>query len=207
MTLKAIDEQRSDEETNGGIGMSKLDHYLALNYHRRLYQDDEGDWIAEIDDLPGCMADGKTPDEAIANSREAMRSWMESRISSGLDIPEPSIAEDYSGRILVRMPKCIHRRLAIQAQQEGSSLNQYIVSLLSYGCAQFRSGPLQTVSSGYQLVPGNHDMVRNAYMLLPGNVAASSFQSGKADELGEGLAGFSIPNSQFYGAPQGGRSI
>ena len=185
--------------------MSKLDHYLALNYHRRLYQDDECDWIVEIDDLPGCVADGKTPDEAIANSREAMRLWIESRISSGLDIPEPSIAEDYSGRILLRMPKYIHRRLAIQAQQEGSSLNQYILSLLSYGCAQIRSGPLQTVSSGYQLVPGTHHMVPNAYLLLHGNVAASNFQSGKANELDEVLAGFSGRSSQFYGVSQGGR--
>src|SRR6266849_3167123 len=104
MTLKPTEGHRSDEEANRGIGMSKLDHYLALNYHRRLYQDDEGHWIVEVDALPGCMADGKTPDEAIASSREAMRSWMEARISSGLDIPEPSIADDYSGRILLRMP-------------------------------------------------------------------------------------------------------
>jgi predicted RNase H-like HicB family nuclease len=73
--------------------MSKLDHYFALNYHRRLYQDDEDDWIVEIDDLPGCVADGKTPDEAVENSRQAMQVWMESRLSSGLDIPEPSIAD------------------------------------------------------------------------------------------------------------------
>ena len=119
--------------------MSELDRYLALNYSRRLYQDDADEWIVEIDDLPGCIADGKTPDEAIANSRAAMQSWMESRLSSGLDIPRPSVAEDYSGRILLRMPKFIHRRLAIQAQREGSSLNQYIVSLLSYGCAQNQS--------------------------------------------------------------------
>ncbi len=71
-----------------------------------------------------------------------MQAWMESRISSGLDMPESSIADDYSGRILLLMPKYIHRRLAIQSQLEGSSLNQYIVSLLSYGCAQFGSGRL-----------------------------------------------------------------
>ena len=135
--------------------MSRLDHYLALNYHKRLYQDDEGEWVVEIDDLPGCIADGKTPDEAVENSREAMRSWMESRTSSGLDIPEPSIADDYSGRILLRMPKYVHRRLAIQAQQEGSSLNQYIVSLLSFGCAQGRSSLMEAASSMYEPVPRN----------------------------------------------------
>src|SRR5271166_1902607 len=143
--------------------MSKLDHYLALNYHRRLYQDDDHDWIVEIDDLPGCVADGKTPDEAISNSREAMRSWMESRITSGLDIPQPSIAEEYSGHILLRMPKYVHRMLAIQAQQEGSSLNQYILSLLSYGCAQARSVSLQTVSPSYWSVPRNY-VVSSVYM-------------------------------------------
>ncbi len=171
--------------------MSKLDHYLALNYHRRLYQDDEGDWIAEIDDLPGCMADGKTPDEAIANSREAMRSWMESRISSGLDIPEPSIAETYSGRILLRMPKYIHRRLAMQAQQEGSSLNQYIVSLLSYGCAEIRYGPLQRISS-FEPAPRNYHVMSNRPALAP------SLQSGEATGLAGALAGLSGSDSQVY---------
>jgi len=178
--------------------MSKLDRYLALNYHRRLYQDDESDWIVEIDDLPGCMADGRTPDEAIANSREAMRSWMESRISAGLDIPEPSIAEDYSGRILLRMPKYIHRRLAIQAQQEGSSLNQYIVSLLSYGCAQIRSSPLQTTS--YEPTPQVYYLMSNA----PGFV--SSFQSNEATDVDKVLAGLSGTKSQAYGASQGGHT-
>ena len=195
----ATDGHRSDDEANRGNDMSKLDHYLALNYHRRLYQDDEGDWIAEVDDLPGCIADGKTPDEAIANSREAMRSWMESRNSSGLDIPEPSIAEDYSGRTLLRMPKYIHRRLAIQAQQEGSSLNQYIVSLLSYGCAQIRSVPLQTISFAYEQAPQTY------YFTSKALVAAPNFQRGEAIGIDEVLAGLSGTDSQVQRASQGGR--
>jgi len=180
--------------------MSRLDHYLTLNYHKRLYQDDVGDWIVEIDDLPGCIADGKTPDEAVKNSREAMRSWMESHMSSGYEIPEPSIVEDYSGRILLRMPKYIHRRLAIQAQQEGSSLNQYIVSLLSFGCAQFRSGQLQMVSS----VSSMYDPVPPIYDLTTNVVATSNIQGAKAIRVDEVLAGFSGSSSQAYGASQGG---
>jgi len=175
--------------------MSKLDHYLALNYHKRLYQDDEGDWIVEIDDLPGCIADGKTPDEAIASSREAMRSWMESRLSSGLDIPEPHIADDYSGRILLRMPKYIHRRLAIQAQQEGSSLNQYIVSLLSYCCGQIRSGLSQTTSS-FEPVPGNYHVMSNKPVLAP------NFQGGEGAGFAGALAGLSGTDSQVHPASQ-----
>lgn len=198
MTQRANDDagaMRASERA----GMSRLDHYLALNYHKRLYQDDEGDWIVEIDDLPGCIADGKTPDEAVENSREAMQSWMESRISSGLDIPEPRIADDYSGRILLRMPKYIHRRLAIQAQQEGSSLNQYIVSLLSYRCARFGSDQLQTVSSMYEAIPRVYDITRNA-------VAVSNIQGAEGARVDEVLASFSGTGRQAYGASQGGRA-
>lgn len=38
---------------------------------------------------------------------------------------------DYSGRLLLRMPKTLHQRLAEAAEKEGVSLNQYIVFLLS----------------------------------------------------------------------------
>jgi predicted RNase H-like HicB family nuclease len=172
-----------------------------LNYHKRLYQDDEGDWIVEIDDLPGCVADGKTPDEAVENSREAIQSWMQSRMSSGLDIPEPSIADDYSGRILLRMPKYIHRRLAIQAQQEGSSLNQYIVSLLSYGHAQIQSSPSQTVSSMYVLAPRNYLNASNRPV-----ADAPYSQRGEAAGVDEVLAGLSGTNRQAFGPPQGGNA-
>lgn len=110
--------------------MRNADYYLSLNYHKRLYQDEEGDWIVEVDDLPGCVADGKTPDEAVENLRDAMTAWIDSRIEAGLEVPEPSVAEEYSGKILVRMPRFLHRRLSLQAKAEGVSLNQYIVSLL-----------------------------------------------------------------------------
>jgi antitoxin HicB len=183
--------------------MNGLDHHLALNYHKRLYQDDEGDWIVEIDDLPGCLADGKTPDEAVKNSREAMRSWMESRLSSGLDIPEPSILDEYSGRLLLRMPKYIHRRLAIQSQQEGSSLNQYIVSILSSGCNKLESSRLQTVSS---TVSSMYKPVSGIYDLQWNSAAASNVRSAETAPVDEVLASFSGTSPQAYGASQGGRA-
>lgn len=111
--------------------MKPLDYYLSLRYRASVYQDEDGDYIAEVDDLPGCLADGKTPQEAFANLQEAKRSWMESRREAGLEIPEPRQIEQYSGKVLVRMPRFLHRRLSGQASTEGISLNQYVVSLLS----------------------------------------------------------------------------
>jgi antitoxin HicB len=199
MTPQAINDVDAMTKRPLESQMRTLDHYLALNYHKRLYQDDENDWIVEIDDLPGCVADGKTPDEAIANSRLAMQSWMESRMSAGLEIPEPSIADDYSGRILLRMPKYIHRRLAIQAQQEGSSLNQYIVSLISYGSAQIRSSPSLAGLSLYETAPLGNLSVSNRP-----NAEARYSQRGEASGVDPVLAGLAGASPQAYGVSQGG---
>jgi predicted RNase H-like HicB family nuclease len=111
--------------------MKAIEDYLAQNYRTSVCRDEDGDYVVEVDDLPGCMSHGSTPDEAFQNLEEAKRAWMESRVAAGLQIPEPRQTEEYSGRILLRMPRWLHRRLAVQARVEGVSLNQHVVSLLS----------------------------------------------------------------------------
>jgi antitoxin HicB len=111
--------------------MKDLKYYLSLNYRKTVYQDEDGDYIVEVTELPGCLADGATPDEAFANLREAMVSWLKSRMEAGLEIPEPRELDEYSGKVLLRMPKFLHRRLSEQAVDEGVSLNHYLVALLS----------------------------------------------------------------------------
>jgi predicted RNase H-like HicB family nuclease len=54
-----------------------------------LPKEDGGGYVITFPDLPGCMSDGETVDEAIANGREAFRAWMESLIEDGKPIPEP----------------------------------------------------------------------------------------------------------------------
>ena len=111
--------------------MKNVDYYLGLNYRTSIYRDEEGEYMAEVPDLPGCGADGTTAEEALLNLNSAMRSWIESRMASGLEIPEPRKTDEFSGKLLVRMPKSLHQKLAIRANDEGVSLNQYIVALLS----------------------------------------------------------------------------
>ena len=127
--------------------MKGVEYYLSLNYRKSVYQDDDGDYIVEVDELPGCVADGRTPDEAFENLRHAMKSWLESRIAGGLEVPEPKGKQEYSGRMLLRMPKYLHHKLADQARFEGVSQNKYIVSLLAEGSGQLR-GTATNVRAG-----------------------------------------------------------
>jgi predicted RNase H-like HicB family nuclease len=50
---------------------------------------DDQVFIAEVPELPGCAAHGKTPDEALANSKDAMELWIRTALEFGRSIPEP----------------------------------------------------------------------------------------------------------------------
>lgn len=120
--------------------MKSLDYYLNLNYEiklRNLPEDEGGGWLAEIPQLPGCISDGSTPEEALVNLEDAKKCWIETCLELGRPVPEP-VPENYSGQLRIRIPKSLHRILAEKAKEENVSLNQYISYQLarSVGFAQ-----------------------------------------------------------------------
>jgi antitoxin HicB len=101
---------------------------------RPLSPDEGGGYLVEFPDLPGCMSDGETIEEAIANGLEAKAEWIAAMREAGRSIPEPSgIPEQfYSGKWQIRAPRWLHRHLAERAEREGISLNTLAVSLLAH---------------------------------------------------------------------------
>jgi predicted RNase H-like HicB family nuclease len=53
------------------------------------WSDDDECFVAEVPDLPGCMADGRSYEEAAANAELAMKQWIELAVELGRTIPEP----------------------------------------------------------------------------------------------------------------------
>jgi predicted RNase H-like HicB family nuclease len=51
------------------------------------WSDEDNSFIAEIPELPGCMADGKTYQEAIANAEIIINEWIKTGIELGREIP------------------------------------------------------------------------------------------------------------------------
>lgn len=105
----------------------------------QLSEEDGGGWLASVPELPGCFADGETPDEAYVELKEVVEFWLQVAREQGRAVSNPVIHEEiqYSGKTVVRMPKNLHRILAEQAEQEGVSLNQYMVSLLSFNAGRY----------------------------------------------------------------------
>ena len=56
----------------------------------RLADSDGGGYLATVPDLPGCMSDGDTPEEALRNVQDAIESWIESAKEWKQDIPKPT---------------------------------------------------------------------------------------------------------------------
>ena len=95
---------------------------------RPLSSEDGGGFLIEYPDLPGCHSDGDTPEQAIVNGRDALRSYLLSCRKHGDPIPKPNSPAASSGQFRVQMPKSLHARLVAQAEREGVSLNMLVVA-------------------------------------------------------------------------------
>ena len=50
---------------------------------------EDGAFVVDVPELPGCMAHGDTPAEAVASAQEAIALWLEVAREDGRPIPEP----------------------------------------------------------------------------------------------------------------------
>lgn len=59
-------------------------------YERIIYwSEEDGKWIVDVPELPGCMADGATVAEAVENAEVIIAEWIETALELGRTIPTP----------------------------------------------------------------------------------------------------------------------
>ena len=110
----------------------ELARYLDAPYVRMIIPNaEEGGYLAEVLELPGCITEGDTLEEAYRNLEEAMAGWIEASLENGRPIPEAVGDKEYSGHFPLRMSAELHRAAALRAMQEGVSLNQWIVGAIA----------------------------------------------------------------------------
>lgn len=67
--------------------MSKYSMFMSWSEEDQAY-------IVSVPELPGCMADGRTPEEAVKNAQIIINEWIECAIEDGDPIPEPHLFKD-----------------------------------------------------------------------------------------------------------------
>jgi antitoxin HicB len=101
----------------------KIDKALIRSYPftiRPLSPAEGGGFVIEYPDLPGCISDGETPEQAFENGADAVKAYLLDCAKHGDPLPTPTSA---SGQWRQRVPRSLHARLVHKARQEGVSLN------------------------------------------------------------------------------------
>src|SRR5262245_53128263 len=105
---------------------------LKRPYGRTVMPEPDGTFRAEIIEFPGCIATGDTAVEALERLGNVAASWLEVMLSKNQTIPEPiENIEGFSGKLVLRLPKSLHKKAAHMAARDGISLNQFILSSLA----------------------------------------------------------------------------
>ena len=111
-----------------------VNEYLDRPYHiiiQHITDESGAYYLATVKEFDGCMSHGDTYAEAFENIQEAMKGWIETKLENGFAVPDPVDETLYSGKFVLRIPKTLHAHLALEAEKEGVSLNQYALYRLS----------------------------------------------------------------------------
>jgi antitoxin HicB len=95
---------------------------------RPLSKNEGGGYLVEFPDVPGCMSDGETIEEAIANGREALRDCLDVLAESGRKTPKRSIE---AAQWRQRVPRTLYSKLKRHAEQEGVSINSLVTAIVA----------------------------------------------------------------------------
>lgn len=115
-----------------------IEYYISLPYRieiTKIPDDEGGGFNASMPELGGHVfrAHGENQIEALENLQEVQQYWLGEYLERGVEIPEPIYhdLERFSGKFVARVPKYLHMNLVMQANENGVSLNQWLLHLLS----------------------------------------------------------------------------
>jgi antitoxin HicB len=121
--------------------MSLVNEYLKRPYGRVVIPEADGTFRAEITEFPGCIATGETAAQALTNLESVAASWLASVIARGQKIPAPLETMGFSGKLVLRLSKSLHRKAAYIAAREGVSLNSFIANSVAEQVGIRQSSP------------------------------------------------------------------
>lgn len=96
-----------------------------------VWSEEDECYVATIPEFPGLSAFGETPEAATMEAKLAAEGFLKVYAEDGCPLPPPEISKQFSGQTRLRLPRQLHASLSREAQEEGLSLNSYILHLLS----------------------------------------------------------------------------
>jgi len=100
--------------------------------YRVTWSEEDGEYVGLCAEFPSMSWLAGSPEAALRGIRKAVAVAVEDMLAAHESVPEPVAGRKYSGRFVVRVPPDVHRRLALEAAEEGVSLNRLASSKLSH---------------------------------------------------------------------------
>ena len=97
-----------------------IDHYT----YRVTWSPDDTEHVGLCAEFPGLSWLAPTPEAALAGIRQVVAEAVADMQASGETVPNALAEKRYSGEFRVRIPPEVHRALALQAAEQGVSLNR-----------------------------------------------------------------------------------
>ena len=94
------------------------------------WSEEDGVFVGRVSEFPSLSAHGASQEKALREIRTVVGYVLEDLAEQGAPIPVPLGKRSFSGKLNVRMPKDLHRRLALESETQGVSLNALINSKL-----------------------------------------------------------------------------
>ncbi|TXH58270.1 MAG: toxin-antitoxin system HicB family antitoxin [Burkholderiaceae bacterium] len=104
-----------------------LDHYT----YRVTWSAEDSEHVGLCAEFPSLSWLAKTPEKALAGIRKVVAECVRDMAANAEQVPEPLADRRYSGEFKVRIPPQQHRRLAIEASEQGVSLNRLVSAKLA----------------------------------------------------------------------------
>ncbi len=108
--------------------MLKNDHYT----YRVTWSEEDNEYVGLCAEFPSLSWLAKTHETALRGIRKVVADVIQDMQKIEETIPEPIATKYFSGKFMVRVPSQVHRQLAIQAAEEGVSLNRLASAKLSH---------------------------------------------------------------------------
>ncbi len=99
--------------------------------YRITWSPEDGEHVALCVEFPSLSWLAPTPDKALAGIRRLVADVLEDMRANGEVSPGPLASRTYSGKFVVRVTPETHRELALQAAEEGVSLNRLVNARLA----------------------------------------------------------------------------
>jgi predicted HicB family RNase H-like nuclease len=104
-----------------------MNHYT----YRAEWSPEHGEYLGRCIEIPSLWRRAPTLQQAITDIEHAVDEFVAESEAAGDELPRPLTERPYSGKFVIRTSPALHSRLAVEAAEQGVSMNQWVVQKLA----------------------------------------------------------------------------